>query len=331
MSQSKKSHHKIHIEHSNILIVCSGNKPDFDFQIHQAFVYDQVSQIEKTDRNLKFDYFFIKGKGCRGYLRNLKFLKAVLKQKKYDLIHAHFTLSGLLAGLQRRVPVVTTFHGSDINITKLRYVSLLVEILSKKTIYVSQKLISKAIFSSKKHSFVIPCGVDTDLFRPIDTEIAKAKTGLNSKKNYILFSSAFDNIIKNFHLLQQAQLNINNREIEVIELKNYSREKVMLLMNAVDVCVMTSFSEGSPQFIKEAMACNCPIVATDVGDIREVVGSTEGHFITSFDPQDVADKIKKAFAFGKRTNGRKKNKHLDNKIIVEQIVSVYKQILEKTK
>ena len=115
--------------------------------------------------------------------------------------------------------------------------------------------------------------------------------------------------------------------IDIKEIKNRSREEVNLLMNGAELLLLTSFSEGSPNVIKEAMACNCPIVATDVGDIADVIKNTPGCYLTSFDPADVAEKIKQALAFGKRTNGRKKIRHLDNKIIAEKIVEVYKKVL----
>ena len=76
------------------------------------------------------------------------------------------------------------------------------------------------------------------------------------------------------------------------------------------------------------MACNCPIVSTDVGDVKEVIGNTDGCYICSYDPGDVADKIKKALDFGQRTDGREKIKHLDKKIIAQEIIGVYNKVLD---
>ena len=75
------------------------------------------------------------------------------------------------------------------------------------------------------------------------------------------------------------------------------------------------------------MACNCPIVSTDVGDVKEVIGKTEGCYITSFDPKDVAEKIKMALDFGKRTNGRNHIKHLEINNIAKKIINVYEHVL----
>jgi glycosyltransferase involved in cell wall biosynthesis len=96
------------------------------------------------------------------------------------------------------------------------------------------------------------------------------------------------------------------------------------LLNAVDVALMCSFMEGSPQFIKEAMACNCPIVSTDVGDVKEIIKNVPGCYITSFELDDVVEKLRLAFAYGKRTTGRGKIQHLDNNIIARKVVEIYK-------
>ncbi len=218
--------------------------------------------------------------------------------------------------------------GTCYNIFKNRIISAIVALLSHKTIFVSKKLFNKAYI--KKGQNIIPCGVDFDVFKSLDKESARKAMNLCVRKKYLLFSSAFDNSIKNFKLLHAAQNLLRDDSIEIIELKGYSRDEVSLLMNAVDVCIMTSFSEGSPQFIKEALACNCPVVSTDVGDVREIIRDTEGCYITSFDPEDVANKIKMALEFGKRTNGRERIKKLglDSESIAMEIIKLYKNVIQ---
>jgi len=45
--------------------------PNFDVQLHQAFIYDQVLALKALEPEIEIDFFFIKGKGIRGYLQNL--------------------------------------------------------------------------------------------------------------------------------------------------------------------------------------------------------------------------------------------------------------------
>ncbi len=310
-----------------ILVVCSGNYKDFNFEIHQAFIADQIRVCKSIDRQICFDLFCVKGSGYKGYLQNLSKINRKVDQFKPDLIHAHGGHIGLLCCLQRIKPVITTFHGSDINIPKNRVLSSIASILSAASIYVSAQLAVKCFFKSKRF-FIIPCGVDFDVFSPIEKNRAKLELGINSSQNYILFSSSFENHVKNFTLASSALLLIPKTSIK--EISGRTRQEVNLLINGAELLLMTSFTEGSPQIIKEAMACNCPIVATDVGDIREVVKGTKGCFLTGFDPKDVAEKIKLALAFKGRTNGREKIAHLDNRFIAQKIINVYKSILNKS-
>ena len=307
-----------------VLVVCSGNAPDFEFSRHQAFIYDQIEAIKKQFEEIDFDTFFIRGRGIGGYLKQKSNLIERLKSNDFDCIHAHVAQSGLLANLQRRVPVITTFHGSDINVIRNRLISLATSFLSKKSIYVSENIRSKAIYTSKKNSLVIPCGVDLDLFKPIEKKEAKRVLNLKLSKKYILFSSAFKVKVKNSPLAEKALRLLNQKNIELLELKGYDRYEVSCLFSAVEVALMTSFSEGSPQFIKEAMACNCPIVSTNVGDVKEVIRNTDGCYITGFDPKEIADALENILSSGKRTNGRDFIHLFDNRKIAQMIMNVYK-------
>jgi teichuronic acid biosynthesis glycosyltransferase TuaC len=317
-----------------LLIVCSGNTSKdqhFDLKIHQAFIYEQVESLKLL--NVECDYFLIRSKGLLGYLKHFNSLKKAL-QNNYDLIHAHNGLCGFIANLQREIPVITTFHGSDINLTFLRLVSYFPLWKSSYNIFVSAGQLKKVLF--RKKIDVIPCAVDTKTFFPMVDELKYSYNISENQKKIILFSSSFCNNIKNYPLAIASIKKLNTENIELLELKNKSRNEVCLLMNTSNLLLLTSFSEGSPQVIKEAMACNCPIVSTDVGDVREIIGDTEGCYITTFDPSDIAEKISLALQFSQtkgRTNGRERiiKLGLDTESIAKRIFEVYMKILNKTK
>ena len=311
-----------------ILIICSGNVENFSLEIHHAFVFDQIKAVEKKYSDVKFDYFYIKGKGILGYLKNLEKLKQKLREEKFDLIHAHYALSSLVANMQVKVPVVTTFHGSDINFWYLNILSSIVNIRSYQSIFVSEKLKNKILVSRNKDKMhIIPCGIDLDLFYPVDKQTARKYFNLVPEKKYILFSSSFSTHVKNYPLARKAIELLKDDSVELLELKNYNRSEVNLLLNAADVALMTSFSEGSPQFIKEAMAVNCPVVSTDVGDVRQILKDTEGCYITGYNAAEVAEKIRKALAFGVKSSGRKNILHFDNEKISAEVYQVYLKTL----
>ena len=300
-----------------ILFVCSKNSGKV-----ASFIVEQAEAVQQA--GLEVDFFTIEGKGWKGYLSNRPLLIKKIKEFKPNVIHAHYGLSGLLANTQRKVPVITTFHGSDINDPEVFRFSKWAIRLSAWNIFVSEKNIQVA---KVKHKYsLIPCGVNTNLFKPIDKQVARNELGLKPDEKLVLFAGSFDNPVKNSALALQA---INFLpEVRLLELKNYSREEVALLMNAVDVCLMTSLNEGSPQFIKEAMACNCPIVSVDVGDVKEQIEDVENCFITEARPEKIAEKIDTIFTNrSKRTNGREKlmKSGLEQSVVANQLIKIYRK------
>jgi teichuronic acid biosynthesis glycosyltransferase TuaC len=308
----------------NILFVCRGEN-----DVISPFIFEQAQSLRK--QNINIDFFLIKGKSFFRYFKSISKINEAISIKKYDLIHAHYGLSGLSCIFQFKVPLVVTFHGSDINNFNLRIISALVASKAAHRIFVSDQLHKKLKFQK---STIIPCGIDLSLFRKVDKFEARQKLKLKQDKTYILFAQGFDNPSKNFQLAQNALEIINNSEIEIIELWGYEREEVVLLFNAVDVALLTSKKEGSPVFIKEALVCGCPIVSTDVGDIKRNIEGIEGCYLTSFEPNDVADKIIQAISFSKtsqRTKGLENIKRLklDSVSSAKLIEGVYKEVLYK--
>jgi len=202
---------------------------------------------------------------------------------------------------------------------------------SAQNILVSRSQYDKLLI--KRNLNIIACGVDTSVFRPIDKQKALSNNNLDPEKKYILFASSFSNRIKNYSLAEVSLKILSLKNIEILELKGKDRAYVSCLLNGSELLLLTSFSEGSPQIIKEAMACNCPIVSTDVGDVSQVIGNTEGCYITNFDPADVAQKIQLALDFSS-TRGRTKGRErifelgLDAETVANRIIDVYKMVVK---
>lgn len=302
-----------------VLIVCSYRS--YMASGVAAFISDQVDCVRQC--GVETDYFLVKGKGIAGYIRNLFQLKKKLREYRPDIIHAHYGLCGLLANLQRRIPVVTTYHGSDINEPSNQKFSKLSICLSAWNIFVSKKMVDK-IKVNRKYS-VIACGVNTDLFFPMDANDCRKKMGFDDDTKYALFSKEFGDKVKNYPLAKAAIERLEGWKL--VELIGYTHEQVALLMNACDVGLMTSFSEGSPQFIKEALACGMPIVSTDVGDVVEVIAGVKNARICTYEAADVAEKIKEVVSVGK-LNGSFDDR-FDNVSIAKRIVGIYNSVLKK--
>jgi teichuronic acid biosynthesis glycosyltransferase TuaC len=314
-----------------VLHICSGNF-EKSFEVSRVFVNELIDSLDKHE--VDSDIFLIKGKGYWGYFISIIQLWGKLLRGKYDLIHAYYGLSGFVACMSINIPVIVSFLGSDVNNKKERRISRIAYKLSSYSIFVEKRLSER--IKAKKSFSIIPFGVDINEFKPSGKTEARKILGFPESDKIIMFSSSFTRREKNYPLAANA-IELTGMDVRVIELnKNYSKAEMSLLYNAADIFLMTSLNEGSPQTIKEAMSCNCPIVSTDVGDVKKVTGEMNGCYISQCEPNDVAQKIKSAFEFSNfhgRTNGRERIKELrlDKENIAESVVSVYKEVLGKNK
>ena len=291
---------------------------------YAPFITEQVKALEKA--GVECRYFGIDKKGLFGYLSHYGRFRKVIRDYEPNVIHAHYGLCGLFANFQRRVPVITTYHGTDINDPAVRMISRFSLHLSAWAIFVSRRTLD--IASPQKHFSLLPCGIDLCIIQMTPKRVARQKMGLSEEKKYVLFSGAFNDVVKNAPLAQET-VSLLPDYVELLELKGYSRDEVTYLMCAADAFLMTSFSEGSPQVIKEALACGCPIVSVDVGDVRERVSGVTGCFVANtYEREELAELLQKAILFENRTNGldRVVSDKLDNEHVAERLLEIYTEI-----
>lgn len=278
-------------------------------------------------------YYDITGKGLTGYLKNLPSLRRYVKKTGIEIIHAHYSLSGFIAALScSRRKLITSLMGSDVlglNFCMLSVIRFFSLYFWELTIVKTPGMQERVGF---RNTVVIPNGIDMELFYPKDKVQSQMLLGWASNKKHILFCSDPQRIEKNYSLAQKALDKVSERysgkSPEIHYLSGVSPDKVVNYYNATDLLLVTSTHEGSSNTIKEAMACNCPIVTTDVGDARQVIADTEGCFIPSFDPDDVASAIIRAMDYGRRTDGRTRVKHLSSERIARQISGLYDELLK---
>lgn len=302
-----------------ILIVCSGN-----YEKMSPFVKEQAEALES--KGAIIDYFQIKGKGLLGYLSNLSFFKEKITEFSPDIVHAHYGLSGLLACLQRKVPVFITFHGSDINKLKPRIFSWFASRLSKVNIFVSASLLKTLNLKVNNRNVIIPCGVNCELFQLVPQKIARERLGLDIYTKYVLFTSCFDNHVKNYQLCYETISKVKS-DIEIIELKNYDRKHVQLLMYACDLLLMTSYSEGSPQVVKEAIAAGLPVVSVDVGDVMEIRERTLYEDLNIVEKTKLAESVENILAGDRSSKNAGNIQDYENDCIADKLLILYKSVL----
>jgi teichuronic acid biosynthesis glycosyltransferase TuaC len=288
-------------------------------------------RISLQKKGIKLLIFPIKEGGIIGYMKSIWELKFFNKINHVDLIHAHYSFSGFIAGIITNKVVICSLMGSDVfkNLIFLRWLNY----FFYKKIWKVTIIKSKEMQSFFPKATMIKNGVELSNFLPLSKTDALKKLGFNAlNKNIIFIAQESLSPVKNIQLAYKSISLINDKNIILHIVSNKSFEELPFFYNAADLLLLTSVSEGSPNVIKEAMACNCPIVSTDVGDVREVIGNTEGCYITSFDPADVAEKIKLALEFSGskgRTNGRQRiiELGLDAESIASKIIEVYKKAI----
>ena len=315
-----------------------------EYADHQLpFVTEQGEALRNA--GCEVEYFLVQG----NYVKALKPLKAKIREFKPDIVHAHYGLSAITAELQGLVPVVTTFHNGETLNPVVNFASSLMSLRAKHVIYVAQHIRDLSYFKARNYS-IIPCGVNMDECMVMDKAEARKWLGWDAKKKYIMFGGAFSNTRKNYALLKQAVGILNLKletlnpkwHIECVEMKNLTRSECVLRMNACDLFALPSHSEGSPQALKEAMACNCPCLATDIADVRELFGDEPGHWILrnprkTHERWDADEKsldemvqlLNDALKFEGRTNGRQRilDLELSNEQVAKRIINIYKEIL----
>ena len=338
------------INNMNVLIVCS-YKPLFQGGV-APFVREQVEAL--CTQGCMCQYYHVKGKGIFGYLREIPRLRKAIHDIHPEIIHAHYGLSCLLANLAtRKVPVVSTYHGSDINNPNVRSCSKIAMRLSAWNIFVSQQNMQLIGATEGEKCSLIPCGVNLPApwqelqNQPIGQMTFKqwVNTILALNKKHVLFAGAFDNPVKDPELAKAVVQALNRRvnanetasegikrEVQLIELKGYTRDQVNALMYTCDALLMTSKTEGSPQVIKEAMACGLPIVSTDVGDVKEQIKDLDACYVSRIrNPKELAGLLLQALAYEQRTNGKQKiiAEGLRNEDIAQKLIYIYMLIFSQ--
>ena len=290
-----------------------------------TFVGEQVESLRRL--GVDVDVLFINPRrGKWNYLRGPAALRRRLRAGRYDLIHAHYVFCGLIAATQRQLPVVLTHHGIELLAGWTAPIARLASRLAEATIVTSAPMAERL----SGRATVIPCGVDLELFRPIPQEEARRELGLPRDRKLVLFAGE-RRPEKRIEIARAAarRLQEEGEAVELIEAAGQPHTRVPWYMNACDALVLVSDYEGSPMVVKEAMACGLPIVSTDVGDVREIVKGTDGCYICRQDVADVADKLRLALAFGRRTEGRRRVEHLSVERVAERIVRVYEETLRR--
>jgi teichuronic acid biosynthesis glycosyltransferase TuaC len=320
------------------ILVATSIYPTNENPARGTFVRTQVEYLKRAGVEVEL---LIVGERSRKlmYPKAALELRRRLADSSIDLVHAHYSYVGIVARTQWKVPVVVSYCGDDLLGTMNgrgrqtlfgRMAVIAGRALSRQVdgVIVKSRGMAKAL-GRKKGVYVIPHEIDLELFQPLDGEEARRLLGLDLRKKYLLFAANPDIPVKRFSLAKAIadQMSRQDPTIELLAVYKEAQERLPLFMSACDALVFTSYQEGSPNVVKQAMACNLPIVSTDVGDVREIIGKTEGCSICEPEVEDFARHLSSILRHRERTSGRGQVQHLAGPAVAQRITEVYEQVL----
>lgn len=328
------------------MIILEVSKYKDNFANHQLpFVTEQGEALSQAGCDVH--YHLVRG----NYLTAVRPLRRIIRDVQPDVVHAHYGLSGItavwatrfLCSNAHRPRLVITFHNGETLNWYVNLLSSFFSLFADHVIYVAQHIHDLCYFKARHYS-VLPCGVNLNELPLTDYVDARRQLGWSADKKYILFGGAFSNTRKNVALLRDAVALTQRKDIEIIEMSGLSRSECALRMCACDLFALPTHSEGSPQALKEAMACNCPIVATDVADIAHLLDDMPGHFLLrnprrtkerwdgdEHSVAEMAELVQTALAFNARTQGRQRilDLGLTNDQVAANLMEIYTEITKK--
>ena len=273
------------------------------------------------------DYYQIKGKGFWGYIKNIPKIRRAIKNGKYDIIHAHYSYSAIAASFAGTHRMVVSLMGSDTFSSPLMLIiiRLFCRFRWSRVIVKTEEMAAR--IRCRKVT-ILPNGVNTELFRPIDQEEARKELGLPDRK-IVLFAADPSRPEKNYKLACDAYNKLGREDTILLPVSDAPHHLMPFYMNAADVLLITSLWEGSVNTAKEALACNLKVVSTDVGDVRVNIAGLSGCYITSSDADDIAGKLNEALENKTRSRGAERILEigLDSATINKRLVALYSSVI----
>ncbi|MBQ6068554.1 MAG: glycosyltransferase [Bacteroidales bacterium] len=304
-----------------VIFVASGNK---SVGTVSPFVRSQYESLRREGLDMLL--FPVKGKGWKAYAKAIVQLHKLVRKERPEVVHAHYSVCGVVAALATcgtRSKVVVSILGSFPRPSfKLRWVRFFIKHVWDATLVKSQRTASQLGMDLP----IVPNGVNLEQFALVDNKTAREHCGFEDGKKYVIWCSNPSRSEKRFPLAQKAVERLDDEHVILYPVFDKSHDEMVEYMCAADLLLLTSVCEGSPNVVKEAMACNCPVVTTDVGDVQWVTGGIPGTVVAPFGDVDaLSEGIRSAIAFGDRTKGRERivSLGLTTHDVAEKIKTIY--------
>jgi glycosyltransferase involved in cell wall biosynthesis len=252
------------------------------------FVKEQVDDLVAA--GVAVDVVSFDGRGDSSqYLRVVSRIRSAAQAGRYDVVHAHYGLTGASCLLARVGPLVTTFHGSD---TGFKAWQLPISRrVGRRCVPIVVDASAAARLGLRRSPEVLPMGVDTSVFRPRDAAALRDELGWAADSTYAVFPGSRSSYVKNYPLFEATAdvLRATVPSLRTVWLEDLTREQVAAVLAAADVTVMTSRFEGSPVTVRESLAAGTPVVSVPVGDVATQLAGLPGCAVAEPDAQILAE------------------------------------------
>ncbi|WP_264196300.1 glycosyltransferase [Microvirga lenta] len=317
-----------------VLAVIPGDEND---RSSMVFARRQMSSLEK--RGVKVRTFFLSSRTSPSEVfRELRRFRQAVKQFDPDVVHAHYgTMTALFCAMGSAHPLVISFRGSDLNPTSDigflrslvgRLFSQVSVLRAKHVICVSQQLQDR-LWARPCPTSIIFDGVDLSLFKPIPQLEARRKLGWSLDSKLVFFNLGGRPAGKRLSLAESAIDHARSAipDIDLVPVSKVAPEQIPLYMNGCDCLLLTSDWEGSPTVVKEALACNLPVVSVDVGDVKELLAGVEPSRIVPSDPKVIGEAIIDVLKTGARSNGSTRAGDVSEENTTSRVLSIYQSLM----
>jgi glycosyltransferase involved in cell wall biosynthesis len=293
-----------------------------------GFVKDQVEALKRID-GLEIELFTF-GTGSREYARAAAALRRRYRTHDFDVIHAHYGLCGWSSLAVRGAPHVVTFHGTDLahrHVGPLsRALARLIDLPAPVSASLARTGLPGTLASGAKRLAVLPTGVNLDRFHPIDRRTARSQLGLDPAAPHLLFPADPARPEKRFDRARQVA---DAAGVKLIAYGRRPPEEIPLMINAANAVLAPSEREGFGLAALEALACDVPVLATDVGVAPLVLAGIDGVLCAPFDPARWGAAIAPHVAADDpRVPGRTRAALFDRNRLAERVFRAYQDVVD---
>lgn len=288
-----------------------------------GFVKDQVDALAALD-GVDIELFTF-GTGAREYARAARQIRRRYATSDFDVVHAHYGLCGWSALPLTGAPHVVTFHGTDLEHPAVGPLSRALARLVALPAPVSASLARARLPNAPNPTAVLPCGVNLDRFRPIDKRAARTQLGLDPDAPFVLFPSDPRRPEKRFDRARQVARAAGTN---VITYGERPPREIPLLINAANAVLAPSTREGFGLAPLEALACDVPVLATDVGIAPLALHGIAGTLCGPFDATRWATTLAPHLTTeDPRVEGRRRAALFDRNRLAERVLRAYQDLV----